>query len=118
MTVAPQIPFPLPQVDGQYQMNIEVNSGLTQSTYELDQYYDGYLNQAVNILTEKGNQINVYTYDKTNEVILVSGDICVVQSANSSVTSPIPSVMINGTEHIISPINFILQLNQNSTVSF
>ena len=54
-------------------MSIEVNSELTRSTYELDQYYDGLLNQAVDIITRQGKIFRVYTYDKTDEVITVSG---------------------------------------------
>lgn len=73
VTVSPQIPLDIAQPNARYQMSVEINSGLTMSTLEIDQYYDGELNRGVNIIRDNGKQFNIYTYDQTNEVITVSG---------------------------------------------
>ena len=56
-------------------MNIEVNSGTTHSTIELDQYFDGKGNQGVDILTTSGITIRIYTYDDNDEVLTIIGKI-------------------------------------------
>ena len=52
-------------------MSMEVNAGNTKSTFELDQYFDGLLNQAVDIVTRNGTTAIIYTFDKTDEVLTV-----------------------------------------------
>jgi hypothetical protein len=53
--VNPQVPFPLVlDLTIQYEMSIEINSGASKRTSELDQYFDGTGNQAVDIFTDNG----------------------------------------------------------------
>ena len=54
-------------------MNIEINSGSSKSTIELDQYFDGSGNQAVDIFTTKGITTRIYTYANNDEVLIIIG---------------------------------------------
>jgi hypothetical protein len=59
----------------QYEMSIEINSGASKRTSELDQYFDGTGNQAVDIFTDNGITTRIYTYDKNDEVLIIIGNI-------------------------------------------
>jgi len=107
--VNPQVPFPLVlDLTIQYEMSIEINSGASKRTSELDQYFDGTGNQAVDIFTDNGITTRIYTYDKNDEVLIIIGDICIVQKASQQSLSPVPSIAVNASyEHIISPLQLL-----------
>lgn len=46
----------------------------------------------------------------------IKGDACVVQLANTTTVSPIGSVILNGSEHIISPLAVFIQQNPDIKV--
>ena len=54
-------------------MSIEINSGASKNTIELDQYFDGSGNQAVDIFTTKGITTRIYTYANIDEVLIIIG---------------------------------------------
>ena len=108
-------------------------------TEEIIEWYDGALNVGVARSTVAGVTVETYSYFAVNEILLVKGNIklksiwkkilfyfsiffnlekeCKALKINETDEAPFEFVVINGTEHILSPLS-VLFLNPNFKVIF
>lgn len=112
--VQPSIDPPIFNDYAQYQAAIERNENSLLGSEEFIEYYDGLEN--IGISAEVFGELNLFTYSyyAIDQMLIFYpySKSCVVKNISdpdAAFYSPFPVVYINGTEHILSPLNSLLK---------